>query len=200
VRGGVRPRPTDCPLTTLTTGQIKPIADYKASGDRVTLSLRIGPGNAVDIAITPGNNILKAKPPNCCVHATSTTADATPEGVDNVVYNGSGQLVARASTSGSYTTTLSDGSTVSSDIKVPTISPSSTVSVIGGTPTLTSWQLSVDSWTQTPSGDPTQTLHTPIPASGTFSLSPLSGVSDGSLPSWTGITPRTSRGSIQATT
>jgi hypothetical protein len=89
-----------------------------------------------------------------------------------------------------YTTTLSDGSKVTSDIKVPAISPSSTVSVIGGTPTLTKWDLSVDSWTQTPSGDPTKTLHTPIPAAGTFTVSPLSGVTNGALPSWTAITPQ----------
>ena len=172
------------------TGKIKPIANYTESGDRVTLSLRIGPANAIDIAITPGNDIFNAKPPGCCVHATSTTANATPEGVDNVVYNGAGKLVARASTSGTYTTTLSDGSKVTSDIKVPAISPSSTVSVIGGTPTLTKWDLSVDSWTQTPSGDPTQTLHTPIPATGTFTVTPLSGVSNGALPSWPAVTPQ----------
>ncbi len=172
------------------SGKIEPIANYTESRDRVTLSLRIGPANAIDIAITPGNDILNAKPPGCCRHATSTTANATSEAVDNVVYNSAGQLIARASTSGTYTTTLSDGSKVTSDIKVPAISPSSTVSLIGGTPTLTNWDLSVDSWTQTPSGDPTQTLHTPIPVSGTIPVSPLSGVSDGSLPSWTAITPQ----------
>jgi hypothetical protein len=144
----------------------------------------------VDIAITPSASILGAKPQGCCVHATDTTANATAEGVDNVVYDSSGDLVARASTTGSYSTTLSNGKTVNSNIAVPAISPSSTVSDIGGVPTLTNWQLSVDSWTQTPSGDPTQTLHTPIPSSGTLAVKPLSGVSDGSLPSWTAITPQ----------
>ncbi len=172
------------------SGKIEPIAEYGSSSDRVTLSLRIGPGNAVDVAITPGNDTLNANPPNCCMHATSTTANATPKDVDNVVYNSSGQLVARASTSGMYTTTLSNGSKVTSDIKVPTISANTTVSLIGGKATLTKWDLSVDSWTQTPSGDPTQMVHTLIPSSSTFNISPLSGVADGSLPSWTAITPQ----------
>ena len=172
------------------SGAITPIADYTQTGHRITVSVRIAPGNAVDIAITPADNILGAKPAGCCVHATGTTANATAEGIGNVVYNSSGDLLARASTTGTYTTTLSDGKTVSSDITVPAISPSATVSDIGGTATLTNWQLSVDSWTQVPSGDPTQTLHTPIPSSGTLTVKPLSGVSDGSLPSWTAITPQ----------
>jgi hypothetical protein len=170
------------------SGKITPIANYSASGDRVTLQLRLGPANADIIAISPTNLAGTGKPP--ALHATNTTANATAEGVDNVTYNSSGQLVARASTSGTYTTTLSNGKQVTGQIAVPTVSPSSTVSVIGGKPTLTSWKLSVDSWTQTPSGDPTQTLHTPIPASGTLPVSPLSDVSDGSLPSWTAITPQ----------
>jgi hypothetical protein len=177
-------------LLSTWSGAITPIADYTRTGDRITLSVRIAPGNAVDIAITPGDNILGAKPAGCCVHATDTTANATAEGVDNVVYNRSGDLVARASTTGTYKTKLSNGKTVISDITVPAISPSATVADIGGVPTLTNWQLSVDSWTQTPSGNPTQTLHTPIPSSGTLTVKPLSGVSDGSLPSWTAITPQ----------
>jgi hypothetical protein len=172
------------------TGKITPIANYQSSGGRVTLSLRIAPGNAAIVAITPSNDVFKAKPPNEGVHATDTTANATGEGIDNVIYDSSGNLVARAATTGTYDTTLSNGTTVSSDISVPTIDASSTISVIGGVPTLTNWQLSVDSWTQTPSGDPTQTLHTPIPASGTFSVSPLSSATNGALPSWTAVTPQ----------
>ncbi len=171
------------------TGKITPIANYTATGNRVTLSLRIGPGNATMIGITPSNNVFKAKP-EADVHATGTTANATQAGTDNVVYDSSGDLVARASTSGTYTTSLSDGTRVTSDITVPAIDPGSTVSVIGGVPTLTNWQVSVDSWTQTPSGDPTQTLHTPIPATGTLTVSPLNGVSNGALPAWTAITPQ----------
>lgn len=171
------------------TGKITPIANYTSDGDRLTMSLRIGPSNAVIVAITPSNDVFKAKP-KLDVHATGTTADATAEGVGNVVYDGSGNLVARAATTGTYATTLSDGTTVTSDIAVPAVDPSPTVSMIGGVHTLTNWQLSVDSWTQTPSGDPTQTLHTPIPTSGTFTVTPLSGVTNGVLPSWTAITPQ----------
>jgi hypothetical protein len=171
------------------SGAITPIANYTSSGGRVTMSLRIAPGNAVDIAITPDNSILKAQPKSA-LHATATTANATGAGAGNVVYDSAGQLVARAASTGSYTTTLSDGSTVTSDITVPSISQSPTVSLIGGVPTLTNWRLSVDSWTQTPSGDPTQTLHTPIPATGAIQVSPLSGVTNGTLPSWTAITPQ----------
>ena len=171
------------------TGRVTPIANYTENGDRVTLSLRIGPADAIDVAITP-TDMFKAAPPDGGLHATSTTANATPEGTGNVVYDSSGNLVARASATGTYTTTLSNGKTVTSNITVPAISPSSTVSMINGLPTLTNWQLSVDSWTQTPAGSPTQTLHTPIPASGTLTVGPLSGVTDGSLPSWTQITPQ----------
>jgi hypothetical protein len=171
------------------TGTATPIANYKTSGNRVTVSLRIAPADAVDIAITPAN-MFNAAPPDGGLHATSTTANATAEGTGNVVYDSSGNLVARASATGSYTTTLSNGKTVTSNITVPAISPSSTVSMINNLPTLTNWQLSVDSWTQTPSGDPTQTAHTPIPASGTVTVGQLPGVTDGSLPSWTQITPQ----------
>jgi|GEM_PF-4120089 len=144
------------------TGTSTPIADYSASGDRVTLSLRLGPGNAQDIAISPSDPTKSGNEP--AVHATGTTANATAEGVDNVVYDGHGQLVARASTSGTYTTTLSDGSTSISAIAVPSAPTGSAVSTIGGTATLTRWQLWVDGWSETPSGDPTQTQHTEIPA------------------------------------
>ena len=171
------------------TGKITPIANYTSTGDRVTLSLRIAPGNASIVAIMPSNNVLKAQPPSG-IHATGTTANATREGADNVVYDSSGDLVARASTTGTYQMTLSNGHIVTSNISVPKISPGPTVSLIGGQPTLTNWQLSVDSWTQTPSGDPTKTQHTPIPATGTFPVKPLNGVSDGTLPSWTAITPQ----------
>ena len=171
------------------TGAITPIANYTESGNRVTLSLRIAPANTVIVAITP-INMFKAAPPDGGVHATSTTANATAAGVDNLVYDSPGNLVARASATGTYTTTLSNGKTVTSNITVPAISSSSALSVINGVPTLTKWQLSVDSRTQTPSGNPTQTLDTPIPASGTFTVGPLSGVTDGSLPSWTQITPQ----------
>jgi hypothetical protein len=50
---------------------------------------------------------------------------------------------------------------VASTITVPKMAASSTVSNIGAVPNLTRWHLSVDSWTQTPSGNPTQTWHTP---------------------------------------
>ncbi len=171
------------------TGAVTPIANYAETGGRVTLSLRIGPADAVDVAITPANP-FQAAPPDGGLHATGTTANATGEAVDNVVYDSSGSLAARASATGTYTTTLSNDKTVTSNITVPSVDQGPSVSVINGMPTLTKWQLSVDSWTQTPSGDPTQTLHTPIPASGTFTVEPASGVTDGSLPSWTQITPQ----------
>lgn len=172
------------------TGKIALIANYTSAGGRVTVSLRIAPGNAVIVAITPSNDVFKAKPPLEGVHATGRTADATGEGVDNAVYDSSGDMVARAAATGTYKTTLSNGKTVSSAISVPPIDSNSTVSMIGGVPTLTNWQLSVDSWMQTPSGDPTQTLHTPIPSSGTFTVAPLNGVTNGALPSWTAVTPQ----------
>jgi hypothetical protein len=170
------------------SGAITPIANYTSRHDRVTLSLRLGPTNAEIVAISPTNLARNGAVDK--VHATRTTANATQAGTGNVVYDGSGRLVARAAQSGRYRTTLSNGTTVRSTISVPNIADSSTVSTIGGVPTLTHWRLSVDSWTQTPSGNPTQTLHTPIPATGSLAISPLRGVTNGALPSWTAITPQ----------
>jgi hypothetical protein len=171
------------------TGQVTPIANYTSQNGRVTVSLRLAPGNASIVAITTDKQLFKAQPKNS-VHAVSTTANATSEGVDNVVFDGAGNLVARAASTGVYQTTLSNGRRVSGPITVPGIGQGPTVSVINGVATLTNWQLSVDSWTQTPSGDPTKTQHTPIPANGTFQVTPLQGVTDGTLPSWTAITPQ----------
>ena len=170
------------------SGKVTPIANYKESHGRVTVSLRIGPADAVIVAISPRNLARTGAVPK--VHATATTANATGAGSDNVLYARSGRLVARAASSGRYRTRLSDGTTVRTPITVPQVAPSATVSRIGGVATLTNWRLSVDSWTQTPSGDPTKTEHTPIPASGTMQITPLSGASDGALPSWTAITPQ----------
>jgi hypothetical protein len=169
------------------SGAITPIANYTEKDDRVTLSLRIGPADVDVVAISPTNLARRGASPR--VHATATTANATGAGVDNVMYSKSGQIVARASSSGRYTTTLSNGTTVHSAISVPKIASSSTISAIGGTATLTRWRLSVDSWTQTASGNPTKTLHTPIPAHGTMQITPLS-TTNGALPSWTAITPQ----------
>ncbi|HEX5193166.1 MAG TPA: hypothetical protein VFW09_10210 [Solirubrobacteraceae bacterium] len=169
------------------TGTFTPIANYVADGNRITVSLRLAPANAQDIVISTSN---LGGGSHSALHATSTTANATPYGIGNVVFDAAGRLVARASQSGSYSTKLSDGTTVNSTIAVPQVSSGADVSMIAGTATLTKWQLSVDSWTQTASGDPTQTAHTRIPASGSITVTPLSGVSDGSLPSWTQITPQ----------
>ena len=162
------------------SGAITPIANYTSKANRVTLSLRLGPTNAEIVAISATNLARSGAVEK--VHAIKTTANATQAGTGNVVYDASGRLVARAAQSGRYRTWLSDGTTVRSTIAVPRIAASPTVSSIGGVPTLTHWRLSVDSWTQTPSGNPTQTLHTPIPATGSLAISPLSGVTSGALP------------------
>ncbi len=163
-------------------GTVSPIADYSSSGQKVTLSVRLAPDNVKLIAISTSDPGQTAATPS--LHATSTTANATASPSDNVTYNSSGQLVARASTTGTYTTTLSDGSTVSSAITVPNIGAAP------GPTQLTNWQLSVDSWGPTASGNATLTSHTAIPATGTFAVAPLPGVSTGVLPAWTAITPQ----------
>jgi hypothetical protein len=163
------------------SAQVTPIAAYDRSHGHVGLSIRIAPGNFALVAISRRNltraHILGG------LHATSTTANATEAETENVVYE-HGRLVARASRTGTYATALSNGRSVKTPVTVPRIGGSS------GPLTLSDWQLSVDSWGPTPSGDPTQTQHTRIPTSGTFTVKPLASSSDGSLPSWTDITPQ----------
>ena len=164
------------------TGTASAIDGYTTPGpDRVGLSVRIAPGNFALIAISPHAPVGTTQAPS--VHATSTMGDADPAWSVNVVRNGGG-LDVRAGETGSYTTTLSTGQMVDSQVTVPAISPDA------GPLTLTDWQLSVDSWGPTPSGDPTQSSHTPIPASGTLTVQPLPGSTNGALPSWTQITPQ----------
>ncbi len=161
--------------------QVTPIAAYDRSRGHVSLSLRIAPGNFALIAISRRD--LAHVPIWGPLHATSTTANATQAATGNVMYQ-HGRLVARASKTGIYDTTLSNGRTVSTTITVPQFGGTS------GPLTLSNWQLWVDSWGPTPSGDPTQTRHTRIPSSGTFTVTPLASSNDGSLPSWTAITPQ----------
>jgi hypothetical protein len=166
------------------SGTVTPIADYTpsaANGGSVSLQARLAPGNIELIAVSTKD---LAKTPAATLFATGSTANATPASSDNVVYGSNGQLEVRAATSGTYTTTLSNGKTATSAISVPNVGPSA------GPVTLTSWQLAVDSWGPTPSGNPTQTQHTPIPAKGTITVQPLAGTTNGALPSWTAITPQ----------
>ena len=164
------------------TGTASAIDGYTAPGrDRIGLSVRIAPGNFALIAISP--HAPDGATPAPAIHATATTADADPAWSADVVFDGGG-LEARAAQSGTYTTTLSNGQAVKTGIDVPQLAGAT------GPLTLTDWQLSVDSWGPPPSGAPTQTSHTPIPASGTMTVGPLSGTTNGALPSWTQITPQ----------
>ena len=73
-------------------GTITPIANYTISGNHVTLSVRIAPANLKLIAVSTANLAEGAGAPT--LHATSTTANATPSTSDDVQYNAGGQLVA----------------------------------------------------------------------------------------------------------
>ena len=90
----------------------------------------------------------------CRMHATSTTADAVRADGAN--------LVARAATPGTYTTTLSDGRSVADDDRVASRAAQP----------LTHWTLDVDDFL--PGATPTQTLH----ATHTLTLDGLKAWSD----------------------
>ncbi len=109
------------------SGKITPMVNYTASGDRVTVRIRLSRDNGVLLALSeqPGRFGVVAP----AVHVTKTSADAAE--IDR------GAVVVRAAAAGTYTTTLSDGQSVRS--------------VIGAVPapldlTKAKWQLSAEDW------------------------------------------------------
>jgi glycosyl hydrolase family 106( putative alpha-L-rhamnosidase) len=124
------------------TGEITPIATYQRDGDRITTRVSLAPGESTIIAIGPEGwqrNELGVKPAG--LHATNTTADA-------VVFGAHDELRVRATSPGTYTTSLSDGRSVKSRIgKLPT------------SRTLSGWHLSVEDWQ--PGDTATETVKVP---------------------------------------
>ncbi|MEQ4719499.1 glycosyl hydrolase [Nonomuraea sp. B19D2] len=107
------------------TGRAERLALYAEDGDGIRLRVRLRPGESMVVAIGRpalfGTGTVKGP------HAVATDAD--------LVRFEKGTLVVRASRAGTYTTTLSDGRTVTS--------------MIGPVPepvVLSSWQLEVEDW------------------------------------------------------
>ncbi|TDC45020.1 alpha-L-rhamnosidase [Actinomadura sp. KC345] len=102
----------------LWTGEVEPIAVYREDGDRVTLRVALRPSEATVVMFARGGHAPSAR---------SSDAEVRVDGR---------RLIARATTAGTYTTTLSDGRTVKTRI--------------GAVPearTLTSWRLRVEDMT-----------------------------------------------------
>ena len=88
------------------SGTITPIVDYTSGGGRVTLRIRLSRDNGALIALSDNPNRFGTAVP--AVYVTKTTAD------DAVTSQGA--VVIRASKAGTYTTSLSNGRTVTSAI------------------------------------------------------------------------------------
>ncbi len=124
------------------TGEITPIATYERDGDRITTRVSLAPGETTIVAIGPAGwqrDELGVEAPS--LHATSTTADA-------VVFGTEGELRARATSPGTYTTRLSDGRRVES-----------TIGELPSARTLSGWHLSVEDWQ--PGDTATETVKVP---------------------------------------
>jgi hypothetical protein len=117
------------------TGKVTPIAEYRGSGDRVTLEVSIVPGDSAIIAVASRSWSGKRA---ATVHAITSEADA-------VVARG-GKLVIRDNESGTYRTVLSNGGTVSG-----------TIGAVPNQVTPAAWRLKVDDWR--PGATATETVH-----------------------------------------
>ncbi|WP_223166787.1 hypothetical protein [Nonomuraea sp. SYSU D8015] len=118
------------------TGRVQRVARYVADGDGIRLRVALRPGESMVVAI--GRPGLFGTPARKSPHVIATDADP-------VRFDGD-SLVVRASRAGTYTTTLSDGRTVTS--------------VIGPVPepvVLSSWRLEVEDWR--PEGTVAHRLH-----------------------------------------
>jgi hypothetical protein len=89
------------------SGEIQPIADYTRDGERVMIRVRLTRDDAMLVALTDDPKRFGRAP--APVHVTSTDADGA-------VQSDSDSLAIRAFEAGSYTTSLSDGTTVETSI------------------------------------------------------------------------------------
>ncbi|MCX6632252.1 MAG: hypothetical protein NTW28_31965 [Candidatus Solibacter sp.] len=109
------------------SGKITPIVNYTVNGERITLRIRLSRDNGVLIAISEDPNRFGVPAP--AVYVTKTSADGAA--MDR------NAIAIRASKAGTYTTTLSNGRTVRSEIR--------------GVPaaidlTKAKWHVSVEDW------------------------------------------------------
>jgi hypothetical protein len=138
------------------TGKIEPVARYTSKGGSVTTSVRVGANDAVVLAVSSGSH-LGAVPTD---HATSSQADVRAAGKS---------LVVRAEKDGRFVTKVSDGRSVTTEVKG-----------LAAQRRLADWTLGAQTWTP---GDQqwttTKTDHAPFA---------LTTDGDGRLPSWRELT------------
>lgn len=116
-------------LMDASSGEITPIAQYRVEGDHVIVPLALGIDEDTIIALADDPARFGATAPQ--VHVTSTEANG------GAVVNSDGRVVVRADEQGKYSTTLSDGRTVSTPIGK--VAPSVDLSTA-------TWQLEVEDW------------------------------------------------------
>jgi len=109
------------------SGKIAPIVNYTSGRDRITLRIRLSRDNGVLIAISEAPNRFGVAAP--AVYVTKTNADDAA--MDR------NAIVIRASKAGNYTTTLSNGQTVRTQIR--SVPPPLDL-------TKAKWHLSVEDW------------------------------------------------------
>ncbi len=109
------------------SGRITPIVNYTASADHVTLRIRLSRDNATLIALSEDPNRFGTPAP--LVHVTQTSAD------DAVLDRNA--IVIRAFQPESYTTTMSDGKTIHSEVRAVPAAIDLTKA---------NWRLSVEDW------------------------------------------------------
>lgn len=109
------------------SGKVTPIADYKTSASGITIRVRLSRDNAELLAISPLPDRFGVSVPK--VHVVDTTADEAVETAHGIAV--------LAGKSGTYTTTLSNGRTMSNRVKgVP--EPLDLTNAV--------WQLTVEDW------------------------------------------------------
>jgi hypothetical protein len=140
------------------TGRIEPIARYTSDAGGVTVHVRVGPHDAVILALA-GSSTAPAQA--LAVHAVGSTGD--------VVATGGQGLALRAQADGSYTTMLSNG-----------VRRSTQISGLASSQPLTSWSLNAQTWTPGANQYTTTKSDQPTVA--------LTAGEDGKLPSWRDIT------------
>jgi len=140
------------------TGQIEPVAEYTRDSSGVTVHVRVGPHDAVILALGDG---AAAPAPTLAVHAVDSDGDVVPTG-------GQG-LALRAQADGLYVTKLSNG-----------VQRSTRVSGVAASRPLDSWTLNAQTWT--PGANQYTTVKTDVPAQ------TVTAGENGKLPSWRDIT------------
>lgn len=145
------------------TGVATPIARYERTSTGVTVPVSLAANDQTVVVLTDDAPKVLGIPNAPDVAARASTAD-------DVVPGNADELVARASAPGTYTTTLSDGRTVSS--RIDAVRP---VAPLG------TWKLSAQSWTRGASGKAGDTLKTTLPTVD------VTANADGVLPAWSAI-------------